>query len=225
MKGDIRGFIFDLDGVIVDTAKYHYQSWVRLAKTFGYHFRKQDNEALKGVSRMQSLEIILRLAGEKRSTAEKEIMCAQKNEWYLELIQGMTKENALPGVNRFIRNLRRRNKKVALGSASKNARTILKQIKMIHLFDAIVDGTNISKGKPDPEVFIKAAKALKVKTEECLVFEDAEKGIEAAKAAGMYTVGVGDRKILHEADLVISTFNQLTWRSIKSKLSASKQDP
>lgn len=224
MKREIRAFIFDLDGVIVDTAKYHYQSWVRLAKTFGYHFKKRDNEALKGVSRMQSLEIILRLAGEKRSSAEKKTMCAQKNEWYLELIQGMTKDDVLPGVNRFIRNLRRQNKKVALGSASKNARTILKQIKMSHLFDAIVDGTNISKGKPDPEVFLKAAKALSVKTEECLVFEDAAKGIEAANAAGMYTIGVGDRKILHEADLVISSFNQVTWRSMKPKILASKQD-
>jgi beta-phosphoglucomutase len=202
----IRGCIFDLDGVVVDTAKYHYQAWKRLAKEMGFDFTEQDNERLKGVSRMRSLDILLEIGGLSKSQEEKEAMATKKNEWYREYILKMEPDEILPGVQDFFVELKNEGIKIALGSASKNAVTILEQIGLKETFDAIIDGTKVEKAKPDPEVFLKGAKEIGLMPEECVVFEDAEAGVEAAKSGKMKCVGVGDPEILGKADIVIPGF-------------------
>jgi beta-phosphoglucomutase len=202
----IRGCIFDLDGVVVDTAKYHYLAWKRLAKEMGFDFTEQDNERLKGVSRMRSLDILLEIGGMTMGQEEKEVMATKKNEWYREYILKMEPGEILPGVQDFFSELKKEGMKIALGSASKNAVTILEQIGLKDTFDAIVDGTKVEKAKPDPEVFLKGAKEIGLMPEECVVFEDAEAGVEAAKSGKMKCVGVGDPEILGKADIVIPGF-------------------
>jgi beta-phosphoglucomutase len=202
----IRGCIFDLDGVVVDTAKYHYLAWKRLAKEMGFDFTEQDNERLKGVSRMRSLDILLEIGGMTMGQEEKEAMATKKNEWYREYILKMEPGEILPGVQDFFSELKKEGMKIALGSASKNAVTILEQIGLKDTFDAIVDGTKVEKAKPDPEVFLKGAKEIGLMPEECVVFEDAEAGVEAAKSGKMKCVGVGDPEILGKADIVIPGF-------------------
>ncbi len=204
--GDIKACLFDLDGVIVDTAKYHYLSWKRLAKELGFDFTAEDNERLKGVSRMASLEILLSLGGYKATEAEKQEMAAKKNKWYVEYIEKLKEDEILPGVKEFLTTLREAGIKIALGSASKNSMRILENLKLIPYFDAIIDGTKVSKAKPDPEVFLLGAKELFVKPEETVVFEDAEAGVEAAKRAKMKAVGIGSKEVLKDADKVISGF-------------------
>ena len=206
---DLQLAIFDLDGVIVDTAKYHYLAWKRLGDELGIEFTEQDNERLKGVSRMRSLDIILELGNQKKTQEEKEALTAKKNSWYVESILQMDASQILPGVLDFLEDLKARSVKIALGSASKNARTILERVQITNYFDAIIDGNLVSKAKPDPEVFLLGATKLGVKPTQTVVFEDAQAGIEAALNAGMYTVGVGDRKILSEAHVVISSFESL----------------
>lgn len=206
---DFQLAIFDLDGVIVDTAKYHYLAWKRLGDELGIEFTEQDNERLKGVSRMRSLDIILELGNQKKTQEEKEALTAKKNSWYVESILQMDASQILPGVLDFLEDLKARSVKIALGSASKNARTILERVQITNYFDAIIDGNLVSKAKPDPEVFLLGATKLGVKPTQTVVFEDAQAGIEAALNAGMYTVGVGDRKILSEAHVVISSFESL----------------
>ncbi|QAV33224.1 beta-phosphoglucomutase [Fervidobacterium changbaicum] len=202
-----KACIFDLDGVIVDTAKYHYLAWKRLAKELGFEFTEKDNERLKGVSRMASLEILLSVGGIQIDDASvKEQLADKKNTWYVEYISQMTKDEILPGVEDFLKMLKENGIKIAIGSASKNTMTILNRIGIKDIFDAIIDGTKITKAKPDPEVFLKAAQELNVRPEECCVFEDAVAGIEAAKAAGMKVIGVGDPSILKGADKVIQSF-------------------
>ncbi|MGC9772854.1 beta-phosphoglucomutase [Fervidobacterium islandicum] len=202
-----KACIFDLDGVIVDTAKYHYLAWKRLAKELGFEFTEKDNERLKGVSRMASLEILLSVGGIQIDDASvKEQLADKKNTWYVEYISQMTKDEILPGVEDFLKMLKENGIKIAIGSASKNTMTILNRIGIKDMFDAIIDGTKITKAKPDPEVFLKAAQELNVRPEECCVFEDAVAGIEAAKAAGMKVIGVGDPSILKGADKVIQSF-------------------
>lgn len=206
---DLQLAIFDLDGVIVDTAKYHYLAWKRLGDELGIEFTEQDNERLKGVSRMRSLDIILELGNQKKTQEEKEALTAKKNSWYVESILQMDASQILPGVLDFLEDLKAKSVKIALGSASKNARTILERVQITNYFDAIIDGNLVSKAKPDPEVFLLGATKLGVKPTHTVVFEDAQAGIEAALNAGMYTVGVGDRKILSEAHVVISSFESL----------------
>ncbi|MGB9796812.1 beta-phosphoglucomutase [Fervidobacterium gondwanense] len=202
-----KACIFDLDGVIVDTAKYHYLAWKRLAKELGFEFTEKDNERLKGVSRMESLEILLSVGGIKIEDQKvKEQLADKKNNWYVEYISQMTREEILPGVEEFLRKLKNAGIKIAIGSASKNTMTILRRIELVDLFNSIIDGTKISKAKPDPEVFLKAAEELNVDPEDCCVFEDAVAGIEAAKRAGMKVIGVGDPEILKDADKVITSF-------------------
>ena len=202
----IRGCIFDLDGVVVDTAKYHYLAWKRLAKEMGFDFTEQDNERLKGVSRMRSLDILLEIGGISKNQEEKEAMATKKNEWYREYILKMEPDEILPGVQDFFVELKNEGIKIALGSASKNAVTILEQIGLKETFDAIIDGTKVEKAKPDPEVFLKGANEIGLMPEECVVFEDAEAGVEAAKSGKMKCVGVGDPEILGKADIVIPGF-------------------
>lgn len=203
---NIKACIFDLDGVIVDTANYHYLAWKRLANELGFDFTEADNERLKGVSRMDSLEILLEIGNKHFDEETKELLAEQKNAWYIEYISKMTYKEILPGVREFLTLLRKSGIKIALGSASKNSMKILNSINLASYFDVIIDGTKISKAKPDPEVFLKAAKALNIEPKNCIVFEDAASGIEGARNAGMYSIGVGSPQILHRANKVISSF-------------------
>jgi len=205
----VKACIFDLDGVIVDTAKYHYLAWKKLADELGINFTQKDNERLKGVSRKQSLEIILELGNLKLNEKEKEVLAEKKNKWYIEYISRMGKSEIFPGVETFIDILRENNIKTAIASASKNTCTILERLGLEGKFDVIIDGTMITKAKPDPEIFLKAAKYLKVNPTECVVFEDAVAGVEAAKRAGMKVIGVGDPNILKDANTVIQSFEGL----------------
>lgn len=212
----IKACIFDLDGVIVDTAKYHFLAWKKLADELNINFTKEDNEKLKGVSRMKSLEIILDLGKLQFDAETKNKLAEKKNKWYLEYIQKLDKSEVLPGVEKFLTGLRQQGIKIALGSASKNARLILKNIQMEDYFDAIIDGTKITKAKPDPEVFLASAEELHIKPEECVVFEDAEAGVQAALRGGMKAVGIGSEKILHEANKVIPGFSGVSTDFIKN---------
>lgn len=211
----MKACIFDLDGVIVDTAKYHYLAWKELAGKLGFFFSESDNERLKGVSRMASLEILLEIGGIRASEAEKEQMATEKNKRYVEYILHMKPEEILPGVKDFLAALRLEGIKIALGSASKNAGLILRQTGIADLFDAVADGTNVSKAKPDPEVFLKAAGILQTEPSSCVVFEDAVAGVEAAHRGGMVCIGVGNPAILTEADAVIPGFENLTVQQIR----------
>ncbi|HHW73438.1 MAG TPA: beta-phosphoglucomutase [Firmicutes bacterium] len=198
--------IFDLDGVICDTAKYHYLAWKRLAQELGFDFTEKDNERLKGVSRMRSLEILLEVGGLEKTEEEKAKLAEKKNTWYVEYILQMDSSELLPGVLDFLEELKENEVKLALGSASKNARTILQRLGITPLFDAIVDGNLVTKAKPDPEVFTLGAELLGIPPENAVVFEDAQAGIEAALAAGMKVIGVGDPKVLKHAQHVITGF-------------------
>lgn len=198
-----KACIFDLDGVIVDTTEYHFRAWKKLAGEIGIGFTREDNERLKGVSRMASLEIILEIGGKELDNKSKEELAAKKNRWYLDFISKMTPENILPCADRLIRELKQKGIKVAVGSASRNTPLILEKIGLKHIFDAVADGNIISNAKPDPEVFLKASEMLGVEPGECIVLEDAGAGIRAARNASMRCVGIGSPKILNEADLVV----------------------
>lgn len=203
---DIKAFIFDLDGVIVDTAKYHYLAWKRLAEELRFFFSEADNERLKGVSRMQSLDILLEVGGLDFNETKRLELATKKNNWYVDYIMKMTPDEILPGVIPFLKATKQKGLKTALGSASKNAPVILERVNLLSYFDLIIDGNEVGKAKPDPEVFLKAAERLGLNPAECLVFEDAEAGIEAALNANMKVVGVGDKVILKKANMVIDGF-------------------
>ena len=209
MIREMRAAIFDLDGVIVDTAKYHYLAWKRLAHEYGFDFTEIDNERLKGVSRMRSLEILLEIGGLSLDESEKEKMAAKKNAWYIDYIQRMDTSEILPGAAEYLQNLRAKGIKTALGSASKNAPLILERLGISDLFNVVADGNKVSKAKPDPEVFLRAADELHIPPQSCVVFEDAEAGIEAALRADMGVVGIGKPTQLKDADIVLSGLWQL----------------
>lgn len=202
--------IFDLDGVLVDTAKYHYLAWKSLADELGFDFTIEQNEALKGVSRMKSLDLLLGFGGlsDKFSQEEKEKMADKKNRIYVEMIKKLKKEELFGGVTDLFVKLKEKNMKTALGSASKNAPLILERLDIAKYFDAVVDGTQVSKAKPDPEVFVRAAEILHIPCKECIVFEDSAAGLQAAKTAGMKAVGIGKKENLPMADLVIGSVDQ-----------------
>ncbi len=199
-------FIFDLDGVIVDTAKYHYQAWRSLANELGIDFSVEQNEQLKGVSRIHSLEKILKWGGRTLNPVEFQNKMNQKNAKYIEYISDMNTMELLPDVDRVLKYLTNKEQYITLGSASKNARPILDKLKITGLFDAIVDGNDVSEAKPNPDVFLKAAQQTKSKAKNCIVFEDSVAGIQAAKKAGMISVGIGDQRILHEAQYNFQNF-------------------
>jgi beta-phosphoglucomutase len=205
-----KGFIFDLDGVIVDTAKYHYLAWKKMANELGFDFTEAENEQLKGVSRTKSLEILLGIGGIDKNDSEKEKLAYQKNELYLTLIEELSPEDLLPGTREFVLEAQQNNIKIGLGSASKNAAYILKKLGISKFFDARVDGTMVSKAKPNPEVFSKAANLLAMEPEDCLVFEDAQAGINAATNARMKCVGIGDGSLLKGAEIVVTGLDQIT---------------
>jgi beta-phosphoglucomutase len=201
-----KAFIFDLDGVIVDTAKYHFLAWQKLAQELGIEFTPEHNEQLKGVSRVRSLDIILELGNVTASQEDKNKWLFQKNEDYLSYLVDIDESEILPGVLPVLHYLKDKNQLIALGSASKNARPILEKTGILPLFDAIVDGNDVSNAKPDPEVFLRAAQLLNAKNEDAIVFEDSVAGIQAANIANMTSVGIGDDKILHEAKYIFKDF-------------------
>jgi beta-phosphoglucomutase len=209
MIREMRAAIFDLDGVIVDTAKYHYQAWKRLANQYGFDFTEADNERLKGVSRTRSLEILLEIGNLNVGEAVQQTMAAQKNEWYVEYIQNMDASEILPGAAEYLQTLHIRGVRTALGSASKNAPLILERLGIRSLFDVVIDGNKVVQAKPNPEVFLRAACELEIPPASCIVFEDAEAGIEAAHRAGMGAVGIGKPITLKEADMVMAGLYQL----------------
>jgi beta-phosphoglucomutase len=214
----VQACLFDLDGVIVDTAKYHYLAWRKLANQLGFDLTLEENELLKGVSRMESLEIVLGIGKVILDGAEKEKLAAEKNVRYLELCMQMTPADTLPGVRSFLDALKTSGIRIGLGSASKNARVILERIAMLDYFETIVDGNRITKGKPDPQVFLMGAADLGVEPGSCVVFEDAVAGIRSAKAAGMAGVGIGQKSVLSQADLVIPGFDGVTVKDLFEKL-------
>jgi beta-phosphoglucomutase len=205
--------------VIVDTAHFHYQAWRRLAnEKLGFDISEEFNESLKGVSRTESLDRILAEGGVTLDDATKETYATLKNQWYVELVNQMTPDDILPGIQKFLKETRDAGIKIGLGSVSKNARPILEHIGIVDAFDVIIDGTKISKGKPDPEVFLKGAEELGVSPDECVVFEDAVAGIESGKRAGMKTVGIGHPDVLKEADIVLANLNNLAPADLKKTL-------
>ncbi|MCX7656823.1 MAG: beta-phosphoglucomutase [Treponemataceae bacterium] len=206
---DIKGIIFDLDGVLVDTARFHYVAWKRLAQSLGFDFTEEDNERLKGVSRMKSLDILLEIGNISCSLEEKERLAEQKNRWYTELLQSLSEKDLLPGSLECLKILKESGYLIALGSASKNAKFIIDRLGIYSYFDVIVDGTLVEKAKPDPEVFIKAAEMLKLCSSQCIVFEDSKAGIEAAKSCGMIAIAVGKKENLPGADFYIYSLADL----------------
>ncbi|APU66919.1 MAG: beta-phosphoglucomutase [Bacteroidota bacterium] len=213
-----KAVIFDLDGVIVDTAKFHFQAWKKLANDLGFDFTHEQNEQLKGVSRVESLKKILKWGDMELSEEEFNRQMALKNDNYLSYVEEMDENEILPGVPKVLKYLKENNIPFALGSASKNARTILKKINLYEDFDAIVDGTDVSKAKPDPEVFLIAAEKLKAEPQDCVVFEDSVAGVEAANIGKMTSIGIGDEKVLQEADHIFNDFTEISIEFIENLL-------
>lgn len=214
-----KGFIFDLDGVIVDTAKYHFLAWRKLANTVGVDFTEAQNEQLKGISRIQSLEKILAWGGISLSEDQFTELMTKKNDDYLKYVNEMDESEILPDVTRILKHLQLAKQPIALGSASKNARNILKKVNLFESFDAIVDGTDVSMAKPNPEVFLKGAKLLNVASEDCIVFEDSVAGIQAANNANMVSIGIGSPEVLFEADFVFKDFTEISAEFIEELVS------
>ncbi len=210
-----KGFIFDLDGVIVDTAKYHYLAWKKLANELGFEFTKEQNELFKGVSRKRCLEILLDIGKREATKKEFDTWMISKNEDYLKYIENMDESEILPDVPKILEYLKENNIPIALGSASKNAQPILEKVGLLSYFDTIVDGNNVTKAKPDSEVFLLAAKQLGVNSNDCVVFEDAVAGVEAANAANMISIGIGDENVLSEAQFNFADFTEISIDFIK----------
>ncbi|HMP31157.1 MAG TPA: beta-phosphoglucomutase [Saprospiraceae bacterium] len=225
-KLNFKGCIFDLDGVIVDTAKYHFQSWLKLANSLNIKFTEEQNEHLKGVSRKESLDYILKLGNIDLAEHVKSSLCELKNNWYIELISHLSRKDLLPGVIELLTELKNNQINIALGSASKNAKSILLATDIIHFFDYIADGNSTAKSKPDPEIFLIASSGLNLNPEECIVFEDSIAGLEAAKAGAFKKIGIGLINNLPIADFIVSdlsqininTLNQFYGKKITTKL-------
>ncbi|WP_228850427.1 beta-phosphoglucomutase [Aegicerativicinus sediminis] len=205
-----KGFIFDLDGVIVDTAKYHFLAWKKLANSIGIDFSEEQNEQLKGVSRKASLEKILAWGNVTLTEEEFAELMSKKNEDYLGYINEMNEEEILPDVPKILNFILGKNQGVALGSASKNAKSILEKVNLLNKFEAIVDGNEVSKAKPDPEVFEIAAREIGMEPHNCIVFEDSLAGIQAANAIDMCSIGIGDATVLKDADFVFKDFTEIS---------------
>ena len=218
-----KGFIFDLDGVIVDTAKYHYLAWRKLANELGFEFTKEQNEMFKGVSRKRCLEILLGIGNIKATQEQFDTWMVEKNDDYLEYIEKMDKSEILPDVKKVLNFLINQKVPIALGSASKNAQPILEKVGLLPYFNTIVDGNHVTKAKPDPEVFLIAAKQLGVHPENCVVFEDAVAGIQAANSAKMISIGIGEATVLHEADYIFKDFTEMSVGFLEKLISVEKK--
>jgi beta-phosphoglucomutase len=205
-----KAFIFDLDGVIVDTAKFHFLAWKKLADSLNINFTHEINEQLKGVSRVRSLEIILSQGNVQASQEDKNNWLVQKNEDYLAFVHQMDKSEILPRVEEVLQFLKTNHQYVVLGSASKNARPILEKVNILHYFDALVDGNDVTNAKPDPEVFLQGANQVQVAYKDAIVFEDSVAGIQAANVAGMTSVGIGEKEVLHESDFCFKDFTEMS---------------
>ena len=216
MSANIKGFIFDLDGVITDTAEYHYKSWQSLADEEGLFFNREINEQLRGVSRMDSLEIIL--DGKELPEKTKKEWTDRKNSYHQEYLEEITKENILDDMEAKLNNLKKRGYKIAVASSSRNARKVLKNLQISDMFDTISDGNSVENAKPAPDLFLHTAEKLDLKPEECVVLEDAESGVEAALAAEMKAVGVGPQERVGKAHLVYETVDAVDIEEIIEKL-------
>ncbi|MEP0480890.1 MAG: beta-phosphoglucomutase, partial [Nonlabens sp.] len=217
-----KAFIFDLDGVIVDTAKFHFIAWQRLAASLDINFTEEENEQLKGVSRVNSLKKILEWGNKEISPDVFQAKMDQKNTEYLDLIKTLDTSDIMPGVHDFLLELKKQEQPIALGSASKNARPILKKLGIYDLFEVIVDGTNVTKAKPDPEVFLSACDQLGYAAQDSIVFEDSVAGVQAANTARMISIGLGEPSILNEADEVFAHFTDMPQDYINTLLSKKK---
>ncbi len=220
---EIEAIIYDLDGVITDTAEYHYLAWKSLADELNISFDRSFNEQLKGLSRVDSLELILQQSHQTYTAEEKRQLAEKKNEHYKELIQKVSPNDLLPGVESFMKEVKQAGIKTGLASASKNAQTVIERLQVTNLLDTVVDAAKVERGKPDPEVFVTAAKQLGVPTAHCVGIEDASSGVKAIKAAGMYAVGIGKEKYLAEADWVIPDTSHLGLNSLEMKISEDNQ--
>lgn len=216
MTKPLQAFIFDLDGVITDTAEFHYLAWKALGEELGIPFTREFNEELKGVSRMDSLEKILTLANRENdfSLKEKEALASKKNEHYVRLIANITPDDILPGIKDLIKEVKEKGYKLGLASVSKNAFTVMDSLELRGEFNVIVDAATIAKGKPDPEIFLTAAKLLNVDPSACIGIEDAAAGVDSIKDAGMFAVGVGSEESLAKADIIYSSTEQLSLSNI-----------
>lgn len=212
----LEACLFDLDGVLVDTAKYHYLAWKQLANTLGFDFTEKENEQLKGISRVESLRKILNWAGMEMPQEKQDELASLKNGWYVEMISGMTQNEVLPGALKLLDELKKSQIKIGLGSASKNAKLILDNTGLTPYFDALVDGNIVSKSKPDPEVFLRGAELLGISPEHCVVFEDASAGVEAAITGNMKAIGIGNEEELGEAQLVVEDLTAIDLRTIQN---------
>ncbi|MEO2099456.1 MAG: beta-phosphoglucomutase [Flavobacteriaceae bacterium] len=206
--------LFDLDGVIVDTAKYHFLAWKKVASNFGYILTEEDNEQLKGVSRPDSLQIILKMSRKSIDSKDFEACLVQKNKDYLESIKNVIPGDVLPGITDALAFLNKKRIKIGLGSASKNAKVILDRLELTSYFEVIIDGNQVEKSKPDPEVFLKGSTALQIAPEYCVVFEDSASGILAAKAAGMTAIALGNPKVFSNYDFCYPDFLPLVDRDL-----------
>lgn len=214
-----KGIIFDLDGVIVDTAKYHYLAWKKLANQLGFEFTEEQNELFKGVSRKRCLDILLKMGNLSATQEQKDVWMVEKNNDYLAYIEKMDASEILPDVPKILTLLKENDIPIALGSASKNALPILEKVGLAHFFDVIVDGNNVTKAKPDPEVFLMAAKKMNLLPSNCIVFEDAVAGIEAANAANMISIGIGEKHVLSEAKFIFKDFTEISTDFMKKLIS------
>lgn len=212
----LEAFIFDLDGVITDTAEYHYLAWKELAGELGIPFTREDNERLKGVSRLDSLEIILEIGSKQQAFTqeEKELLAKKKNTHYVDLIKQITPEDILPGIKTLLEDIKRAGLKIGLASASKNAPAVLKGLNLLEEFDYMADANLIAHGKPDPEIFLDVAENLKVKPENCIGIEDAKAGVQAIKRANMFAIGIGSTDLLREADIIYASTSELSFKKL-----------
>ena len=212
----IKGFIFDLDGVITDTAELHFKAWEILATQMNWNFSREVNEKLRGISRLDSIKIISKHNHSELTEKDLTKLAQLKNDTYVESLNRMTPNDYLIGAQELLELLKKEDFLVALGSASKNAVKVLKQLDACKYFDVIGDGNSVSKSKPAPDIFLYSAKQLKLKPEECVVFEDAESGVKAAKAGGFHTVGIGPKERVGHADVFFQTMQEATLFAVKS---------
>jgi beta-phosphoglucomutase len=219
----IEAVIFDLDGVITDTAHFHFLAWKQLAEDLDIRIDQEFNEKLKGISRMDSLELILKKGNREKdfTPLEKEEMAERKNSHYRQLLKELTPQDILPGIADLVNNIKAENLPTAIASVSKNAQTVLKALGLQDTFDYVVDASKVKNSKPDPEIFLTASEKLNVSPQHCIGIEDAEAGIEAIKASKMFAVGVGTNLI--KADLNVPTTDHLKWESIKSAYKLSEK--